>query len=175
MHRHAFSIVLAVVAFAGLRGGPAVAQAPIATPRKPVLIVEGTAIGFAGPSVPLVEELVVHNDGLVTLETTAASETCRSLRRFVPAATVEKLRADLLAAGAFEQVDFIPGQTADLPYTTVTLFRGLPVTRLDLSVSFTFERVTQLPARLAAVRDRIRDFVAATFPDFAKNGCAFPF
>jgi hypothetical protein len=32
-----------------------------------------------------------------------------------------------------------------------------------------------LPPRLAAVRDRIRDFVAATFPDFAKNGCAFPF
>jgi hypothetical protein len=175
MSRQILSTVLAVVAFAGLRAGSAAAQAPIPTPRKPILIVEGTAVGFAGPSVPLVEELVVHNDGLVTLETTAASETCRSLRRFVPAATVEKLRADLLAAGAFEQADFIPGQTADLPFTTVTLFRGLPGTRFDLSSSFTYERVNQLPAPVAAVRDRIRNFVTATFADFAKNGCAFPF
>ena len=31
------------------------------------VIVSGTAVGFAGPALPLVEELVVHNDGLVTL------------------------------------------------------------------------------------------------------------
>jgi hypothetical protein len=175
MDRHVLATLLALAACAGTGFRPAAAEGLIATPRKPVLIVEGTAIGFAGPSVPLVEELVVHNDGLVTMETTAAGEKCRSLRRFVPAATVEKLRADLLAAGAFEQVDFIPGQTADLPYTTVTLFRGLPGTRLDLSSSFTFERVTQLPAALARVRDRIREFVETSFPDFRKDGCAFPF
>jgi hypothetical protein len=175
MHRHVLSTLLVVAAVTGVGMRPAVAQGVIATPRKPVLIVEGTAIGFAGPGLPLVEELVVHNDGLVTLETTSATEKCRALRRFVPAATVEKLRADLLAAGAFEQADFIPGQTADLPYTTVTLFRGLPATRLDLSVSFTFERVVQLPAPLARVRDRIREFVEASFPDFGKDGCTFPF
>jgi hypothetical protein len=175
MHRHVLATLLAIAACAGTGPRPAAAQGLIATPRKPVLIVEGTATGFAGPSVVLVEELVVHNDGLVTLETTAASEKCRSLRRFVPAAIVEKLRADLLAAGAFALVDFIPGQTADLPYTTVTLFRGLPATRLDLSASFTFERVAKLPEPLARVRDRIREFVETAFPDFGKDGCVFPF
>jgi hypothetical protein len=175
MHRHVLSILLAVAVLAGLGSRPAPAQGLITTPRKPVLIVEGTAIGFAGPGVVLVEELVVHNDGLVTLETTSATEKCRALRRFVQSATIDKLRADLLAAGAFEQVDFIPGQTADLPYTTVTVFRGFPATRLDLSSSFTFERVPQLPAPIARVRDRIREFVEATFPDFSKDGCFFPF
>jgi hypothetical protein len=88
-------------------------QAANVAVRKPVLLVSGTAVGFAGPAVPLVEELVVHNDGLVTLETTAASENCRALRRFVDPADVEKLRKDLLAAGAFAQEDFSTGQTAD--------------------------------------------------------------
>lgn len=154
---------------------PARSQAPVTTPRKPVLIVSGTAVGFAGPSLPLVEELVIHNDGLVTLETTAASEKCRQLRRFVAGGDVEKLRADLLAAGAFDQEDFQPGQTADLPETTVTLFRGLPGTRLDLSASFTYERVVELPKRIAAIRARIQTFVETTFSDFKKDGCVFPF
>lgn len=150
-------------------------QAPGATPRKPVLIVSGTAVGFAGPSVPLVEELVVHNDGLVTLETTAGSENCHALRRFVSSADVEKLRANLLAAGAFSQGDFNPGQTADLPHTTITLFRGINGSRLDQTASFTYERVAEPPKRIAEIRARIQTFVETAFPDFKKNGCPFPF
>jgi hypothetical protein len=164
-----------LVVLLGATIGPATSQAPATTPRKPVLIVSGTAVGFAGPAVPLVEELVIHNDGLVTLETTAATEKCRALRRFARAAEVEKLRTDLLAAGAFEQGDFLPGQTADLPDTTVTLFRGIPGTRLDLSSSFTYERVPQLPQRIAAIRARIQTFVESVFTDFKTDGCPFPF
>jgi hypothetical protein len=157
-----------------VRGFPAGAQGRVGTSRKPVLIVSGTAVGFAGPAVPLVEELVIHNDGLVTLETTSASESCRALRRFVNSADVEKLRNDLLAAGAFSQKDFNTGQTADLPHTTVTLFRGSS-TRLDQTASFTYERAPQLPRRLSEIRARIQTFVEATFVDFKKNGCHFPF
>jgi hypothetical protein len=149
-------------------------QAAVAAARKPVLIVSGTAVGFAGPAVPLVEELVNHNDGLVTLETTAGNENCRALRRFVKPADVEKLRADLLAAGAFAQEDFNTGQTADLPHTTVTLFRG-GGSRLDQTASFTYERVTRLPRRVTEIRARIQAFVETTFPEFKKNGCPFPF
>jgi hypothetical protein len=166
---------LTLAVLLGIGSTPARSQAPLATPRKPVLIVSGTAVGFAGPAVPLVEELVVHNDGLVTLETTAASEKCRALRRFAKAADVEKLRADLLAAGAFEQEDFHPGQTADLPETTVTLFRGLSGTRLDLSSSFTYERVPELPKRIAEIRDRIRTLVETLFPEQKTENCPFPF
>src|SRR5687768_13279607 len=110
MPRRYARLLVTLAALLALNAAPAMSQAPIVTPRKPVLIVSGTAVGFAGPSLPLVEELVVHNDGLVTLETTAASEKCRALRRFVAGAEIEKLRADLLAAGAFEQDDFRTGQ-----------------------------------------------------------------
>jgi hypothetical protein len=40
------------------------------------------------------------------------------------------------------------GQTADLPHTTVTLFRGSSGSRFDQTTSFTYERVLQLPQRL---------------------------
>jgi hypothetical protein len=167
-----------VLTWAILFGAGAIAvsgEAAAAASRKPVLIVSGTAIGFAGPAVPLVEELVIHNDGLVTLETTAAGDTCRALRRFVNPADVEKLRADLLAAGAFLQEDFNPGRTADLPHTTVTLFRGGSGSRLDRTASFTYERVPQLPPRISTIRARIQAFVETTFVEFKKNGCPFPF
>jgi hypothetical protein len=175
MRRESFWTVgiVAVILLAGT--SPAVAQAGVATPRKPVLIVSGTAVGFAGPAVPLIEELVVHSDGLVTLQTTAASEKCRALGRFAREAEVEKLRADLVAAGVFEQGDFLPGQTADLPDTTVTLFRGVPGSRLDVSSSFTYERVPELPKRIGAIRALIEAFVGAVFPEAKKEGCPFPF
>jgi hypothetical protein len=172
--RHLWTALM-LMALLSAGSSPAMPQGLIRTPRKPVLIVSGTAVGFAGPALPLVEELVVHNDGLVTLETTAASEKCRSLRRFARATDVEKLQADLLAAGAFEQDDFHPGQTADLPETTVTLFRGLPATRLDLTASFTYERVPELPKRIAAIRSRIQSFVETVFADHQNDGCLFPF
>lgn len=174
MTRRSLTIALSWAVLLGtgaMTAGHAVFAAPA---RKPVLIVEGTAIGFAGPRVPLVEELVVHNDGLVTLETTAANEPCRALRRFVPAADVEKLRADLIVAGAFRQEDFNTGQTADLPHVTVTLFRG-GAARLDQTNSFTYERVPRLPASISTMRARIQAFVEATFPEIKQNGCSFPF
>jgi hypothetical protein len=140
-----------------------------------VLIVSGTAMGFTLPGVLPVEELVIHNDGLVTLETAADTASCRSLRRFVNPADVERLRADLIAAGALNQEDFNTGQTADLPHTTVTLFRGIPGSRVDQTNSFTYERVAQLPRPIAEIRARIESFVEATFVEFKKNGCPFPF
>jgi hypothetical protein len=88
---------------------------------------------------------------------------------------VEKLRSDLLAAGAFEQDDYNPGQTADLPHTTVTLFRGIPASRLDLTSSFTYERVPEPPRRIAQIRSLIQTFVETVFPDYKKDGCPFPF
>src|ERR1051325_9647395 len=97
---------LLLAALLGLANLPASAQGPAITPRKPVLIVSGTAIGFTLPGVIPVEELVIHNDGLVTLETAADSESCRRLRLFVAPAAVETLRKDLIAAGAFVQADF---------------------------------------------------------------------
>jgi hypothetical protein len=154
---------------------PASAQGPAVRPRKPVLIVSGTANGFTLPGVLLVEELVVHNDGLVTLETASGGENCRAQSRFVKPADVEKLRMDLLVVGAFSQGDFNTGQTADLPHTTVTLFRGSNGSRLDQTASFTYERVAKLPERVAAIRALIRAFVETTFVDFQKNGCHFPF
>jgi hypothetical protein len=175
MRLRSLGMVLALVSLLGVGGIPVGGQAKVGASRKPVLIVSGTAVGFAGPSVPLVEELVIHNDGLVTLETTSGSENCRALRRFVKPAEVEKLRTDLLAAGAFSQEDFNPGQTADLPHTTVTLFRGSNGSRLDRTASFTYERVPQLPRRLTEIRARIQAFVETTFVDFKKNGCPFPF
>jgi hypothetical protein len=168
-------MALPLVMLLGVRDFPVTGQAADVAVRKPVLLVSGTAVGFAGPAVPLVEELVIHNDGLVTLETTSGSENCRALRRFVNPAEVEKLRADLLAAGAFDQEDFSTGQTADLPHTTVTLFRGSSGSRLDETASFTYERSPRMPRRLAHIRGRIQAFVETTFVDFRKNGCSFPF
>ena len=55
------------------------------------------------------------------------------------------------------------------------VFQGIKDSRLDLSNSFTYERLPELPARLTAIRARIQTFVETTFPDFKKNGCVFPF
>jgi hypothetical protein len=167
------SLLIAVLL--GIAHLPAGAQGPAITPRKPVLIVSGTAMGFTLPGVIPVEELVIHNDGLVTLETAADSESCKRARTFVTPAAVEKLRKDLIAAGAFVQGDFNTGQTADLPHTTVTLFHGINGSRVDLTNSFTYERLPELPQRLTAIRALIQTFVETTFPDFKKNGCVFPF
>jgi hypothetical protein len=175
MKRRYLETVLSVAVLLGVGISPALAQGPAITPRKPVLIVSGTATGFTLPSVLLVEELVVHNDGLVTLEMAAGGENCRALSRFVKPADVEKLRMDLLVAGAFSQEDFNTGQTADLPHTTVTLFIGNKGSRLDQTNSFTYERLPQLPQRLAVIRALIQAFVETTFVDFKKNGCLFPF
>jgi hypothetical protein len=176
MRRGYLAALLSVAASLGVGVSPARAQGPAITPRKPILIVSGTAMGFTMPGVIPVEELVIHNDGLVTLETAADTENCRALRRFVPPADVERLRSDLLAAGAFVQGDFNTGQTADLPHTTVTIFLGGgKSSRTDQTNSFTYERLTQLPQRLTVIRARIRTFVEATFPDFTKHGCSFPF
>jgi hypothetical protein len=175
MRRRYLRMALPLVMLLGIGDIRVSGQATDVAVRKPVLLVSGTAIGFAGPSVPLVEELVIHNDGLVTLETTSGTENCQALRRFVNPADVEKLRTDLLAAGAFDQEDFNPGQTADLPHTTVTLFRGSSGSRLDETASFTYERVSQLPPRLAEIRALIQAFVETTFVEFKKNGCHFPF
>ena len=166
---------LLIALLLGVGTMPASSQGPAITPRKPVLIVSGTAMGFTLPGVLLVEELVIHNDGLVTMETAADTNSCRTLRRFVAPAAVEKLRKDLSAAGAFLQGDFNTGQTADLPHTTVTLFQGFTASRLDLTNSFTYERLPTLPPRLAQIRTLIQTFVETSFPDFKKNGCVFPF
>lgn len=166
---------LSVAMALGVGNVPANGQGPAVRPRKPVLIVSGTAIGTTLPGVIPVEELVIHNDGLVTLETAADTEACRALRRFVSPAKVERLRMDLLAAGAFSQADFNTGQTADLPHTTVTLFRGNTRSRYDDTTSFTYERVARLPRSLTEIRELIRAFIETTFADFQKNGCLFPF
>ena len=175
MKRRYLGTSLLVAVLLGLGNVPASGQGPAVRPRKPVLIVSRTAIGTTLAGVVPVEELLIHNDGLVTLETASDSESCRTLRRFVEPANVERLRADLIAAGAFDQEDFNTGQTADLPHTTVTLFRGGKGSRFDETVSFTYERVPQLPQRLAAIRARIQTFVETTFVDFRQNGCQFPF
>lgn len=172
--RH-LGIGLSIVVLLGAVNVPASGQGPAITPRKPVLIVSGTAIGFTLPGVIPVEELVIHNDGLVTLETAAGTESCRMLRRFVTPAAVEKLRTDLLAAGAFNQEEFNTGQTADLPHTTVTLFMGNNRSRLDQTNSFTYERVAQLPQRITVIRALIETFTKTTFAELGKNGCPFPF
>jgi hypothetical protein len=57
----------------------------------------------------------------------------------------------------------------------MTLFRGIPGTRLDLSSSFTYERVADLPKRIADIRARIQTFVETLFADFKTDGCPFPF
>jgi hypothetical protein len=166
---------LLVAVLLGLGDVPASGQGPAIRPRKPVLIVSGTAMGFTLPGMIPVEELVIHNDGQVTLETAADTESCRTVRRFVAPAAVEKLRADLIAAGAFIQGDFDTGQTADLPYTTVTVFLGGGGTRLDQTNSFTYERLPELPTGLTQMRGLIQTFVETTFEGFRENGCAFPF
>lgn len=167
--------ILVGLTLPGVWDTPVSGQGPAIRPRKPVLIVSGTAMGFTMPGVLPVEELVIHNDGLVTLETAADSENCRALRRFVEPAAVEQLRADLLIMGAFEQEDFNTGQTADLPHTTVTLFRGNSGSRFDQTASFTYERVAELPKTIAGIRGRIQTFVETAFPNFRQNGCVFPF
>jgi hypothetical protein len=171
MKVRSIAMAIPVALLLGLAEPPAGAQGPAIRPRKPVLIVSGTAMGFTVPGVLLIEELVVHNDGLVTLET-ASGEKCRALSHFATPAAVEKLRTDLIAAGAFLQEDFNTGQTADLPHTTVTVFRG-GASRLDQTSSFTYERVAKLPERVATIRALILDFVE-TIPEFKKNGCQFP-
>jgi hypothetical protein len=174
MKRRYLGTSLLAAVLLGIGNVPASGQGPAIRPRKPVLIVSGTAIGTTLAGVVPVEELVVHNDGLVTLETAADTESCRTLRRFVAPAAVERLRTDLLTAGAFSQGDFNTGQTADLPHTTVTIFRG-GSSRLDQTNSFTYERVSQLPKLLTGIRALIQTFVETTFPDFRQNGCVFPF
>jgi hypothetical protein len=150
---------LLVAVVLGMGQVPADGQGPAIRPRKPVLIVSGTAMGFTLPGVIPVEELVVHNDGLVTLETAADTEKCRTLRVFVEPAAVEKLRKDLNEAGAFIQGDFDTGQTADLPHTTVTVFLGAGGTRLDQTNSFTYERLPDLPAGLTQIRGLLQTCV----------------
>jgi hypothetical protein len=167
------SLLIALLLWVG--NVPASGQGPAITPRKPVLIVSGTATGFTQPGVLLIEELVIHNDGLVTLQTAADTPGCRALARFATPVAVEQLRKDLRAAGGMFQADYSTGQTADLPYTTVTLFLGINGSRLDLTNSFTYERLSTLPPRLTAIRARIQTFVETTFPEFKQNGCSFPF
>ena len=57
----------------------------------------------------------------------------------------------------------------------MTLFRGIQGSRLDLTSSFTYERVPELPKRIAAIRSRIQSFVETVFADQKKEGCPFPF
>jgi hypothetical protein len=166
---------LLVAVLLGVAHVPAGAQGPAVTPRKPVLIVSGTAMGTTLAGVIPVEELVIHNDGLVTLETAADTESCRTQRRFVTPAAVEKLRTDLIAAGAFIQGDFNTGQTADLPHTTVTLFLGSNSSRLDITNSFTYERLPELPGSITQIRTLMQTFVETTFADAKEKGCLFPF
>jgi hypothetical protein len=166
---------LLVAVMLGVVSVPARGQGPAIRPRKPVLIVSGTAMGFTLPGVIPVEELVIHNDGLVTLETAADTESCKTVRRFVEPAAVEKLRADLIAAGAFIQGDFNTGQTADLPHTTVTVFLGSNSSRLDITNSFTYERLPELPGSITQIRALMQTFVETTFADVKEKGCLFPF
>jgi hypothetical protein len=66
-------LAAAALMLLGVREFPVSGQGPAVRPRKPVLIVSGTAIGTTLAGVIPVEELVIHNDGLVTLETEEGS------------------------------------------------------------------------------------------------------
>jgi hypothetical protein len=96
----ATTLLLAVLL--GLGTVPARGQGPIVTPRKPVLIVSGTALGTTLPGVLLVEELVIHNDGLVTLETAADTDTCRQVRRFVATAAYREAAEGSARGGSLQ-------------------------------------------------------------------------
>jgi len=151
---------------------PAFALCTNTLPQEPVLIYDVSGFGFGGQ---IHLHLSLYTNGLASISSAPGgvifpeAQTTGGFGGFfepkaellyVDPAVVAQLAENLAAVGAFKACDE-DAIIADIPLTTVTVFRGETNAR-----AHTFSYWTPLSPQTQAVSTLINDFIATNFPNF---------
>lgn len=136
----------------------ALAACPNTWVHEPLLVHDVGGSTLAGP---FYRHLAVYSSGFATISSSIGflADNGASQTAFASPAEVQTLRNDLSNAGAFTACDD-PTMAADLPLTTVTVFRGG-----TNSAAHTFSFMIP-DGQTAAVQAIVDSFIAAHFPSF---------